>query len=31
MNVKYWGYLAQRFMTRERILKVSLALTTSSA
>jgi hypothetical protein len=30
MNVKYWGYLAKRFMFREKVSKVVLALTTSS-
>jgi hypothetical protein len=30
MNVKYWGYLAKRFMFREKLSKVVLALTTSS-
>jgi hypothetical protein len=29
MNVKYWGYLAERFVKRERALKITLALTTS--
>lgn len=30
MNVKYWGYLARRFVKRERWLKIILAITTSS-
>jgi hypothetical protein len=30
MNVRYWGYLVQRFMRREKVLKITLAFTSSS-
>jgi hypothetical protein len=30
MNVKYWGYLAERFVKKERALKITLSLTTAS-
>src|SRR6266404_1114193 len=30
MNVKYWGYMARRFVVREKWLKAALAITTSS-
>src|SRR5258708_3665720 len=29
MNVRYWGYLAQRFASRERCLKIALAVSAS--